>query len=475
MIENMRVVAKNVSYTFISNIVGLFISTVLVLIVPKFISVENYGLWQLYIFYSSYTSYLSLGMTDGVYLKIAGSSYGDLNKNEMKSQYRVILTFNLLILTIFGISLCIVDRYNIKNLILFFSFFSACIIVPRSLFTFILQATNRIKEYAITILLERVIYFILIILFLVLGVRSVPILICTDLIGKALSYIYTMYLCKDILHSRSVGLKATMLLTKENISIGSKLLIANLSSMLIIGVLRFSIERVWDIATFGKVSLTLSISNMLMIFINSVGIVILPVIKNYDPQKLVKTYKSLRVLLSSALYFILLVYFPANVLISYLLPNYADSVKFVALLFPMCVFEGKMAMLINTYMKALRFEAKLMVFNLYSVMLSFLLALVFAFGLKNLNMTVLSIVLSIMFKAIIAERFLSKEMKIRLDKYILLDILVTFYFIFLAWIFTNVVGFLLYLVMLVIYLIMNKKTIISSAFFFKGREIRNDK
>ena len=39
---------------------------------------------------------------------------------------------------------------------------------------------------------------------------------------------------------------------------GSKLMVANIASMLILGVLRFGIERVWGVITFGKVSLLLS-------------------------------------------------------------------------------------------------------------------------------------------------------------------------------------------------------------------------
>ena len=45
---------------------------------------------------------------------------------------------------------------------------------------------------------------------------------------------------------------------------------ANIASMLIIGVVRFGIERSWDVETFGKVSLTLSASNLMMLFINAV-------------------------------------------------------------------------------------------------------------------------------------------------------------------------------------------------------------
>lgn len=64
----------------------------------------------------------------------------------------------------------------------------------------------------------------------------------------------------------------------ENISVGIKLMFANIASMLIIGIVRFGIERAWDVATLGKVSLTLSILNMI-IFINAVGIIMFPTLR----------------------------------------------------------------------------------------------------------------------------------------------------------------------------------------------------
>lgn len=57
------------------------------------------------------------------------------------------------------------------------------------------------------------------------------------------------------------------------------------------------------------------------------------------------------------------------------LPEYTDSLMYMALLFPMCIYEGKMSLLINTYLKTLREEKAMLKVNL--IALGFALILTF--------------------------------------------------------------------------------------------------
>ena len=52
----------------------------------------------------------------------------------------------------------------------------------------------------------------------------------------------------------------------------------------------------------------------------------------------------------------LIVYYPLKIVLSAWLPKYVDSLTYMALVFPMCVFEAKIALLINSYLKTLRKE-----------------------------------------------------------------------------------------------------------------------
>ena len=144
---------------------------------------------------------------------------------------------------------------------------------------------------------------------------------------------------------------------KINISAGYKLMFANITNVLIIGIIKIGIENSWNIGVLkGKVSLVLSLSNILMIFVNSIGIIIFPILHKIKKETLGKIYQITRNLLMLILVGVLTFYFPIKYIIGIWLPQYKDSIQYLALIFPMCIYESKMGMIINPYMKRLRQE-----------------------------------------------------------------------------------------------------------------------
>lgn len=106
-----------------------------------------------------------------------------------------------------------------------------------------------------------------------------------------------------------------------------------------------------------------------MVFINSVGIVMFPILRRISTEKLELLYGSIRNVLMVPLLFLLIFYYPMKIILSWL-PQYAESLEYMALLFPMIIFESKTALLINTYLKTLRQEKKMLFINILTVAMS---------------------------------------------------------------------------------------------------------
>ncbi|MEH7500413.1 hypothetical protein V7251_23500, partial [Cytobacillus firmus] len=252
------------------------------------------------------------------------------------------------------------------------------------------QSTNRIKEYASVTMSGRIIYVLVIILLLVVGIRDYQLLIVSDLIGKLFSLSLAIYYCKDIVFRKVFSYYFSFREAVRNTKVGIKLMIANIASTLIIGVVRFGIEHSWDIETFGKVSLTMSVSGLMIVFINAIGIVIFPILRRTDNAKLSQIYITIRDFLMFILLFFMIVYFPLKGFLLFWLPNYAESLMFMALIFPMIVYEGKTVLLLNTYFKTLRKEKVMLRINLFSLFISILTTLLTTILVKDLNLAVLS-------------------------------------------------------------------------------------
>ena len=461
MKKNVISLIKDFFYSTGSNLIGAVISALIVLVVPKFIEVEQYGYWQLAVFYFGYIGFFHLGWADGAYLRYGGARYEKLDKGIFKGQF-IALTFLELFLSILISSFVIISPLDYVKKYIFIFFAAGCLFqLPGTFLRLMLQATGRIKEYSVNILVDKCSYMILLFLFIFSGARTYKILIFADILSRLLSTLHAIYVCRDIIFSREKSsIETTLNEAKENISSGSKLLFANLTSMLIIGIVRIGIEHTWDVATFGKVSLTLSISNFVMIFISAISMIIYPILRRTDSQALPKIYEVLSNIIMALIVGMLLVFFPFRFILSMWLPNYADSLVYMAILFPICLYEGKNTLLITTYLKAYRKEKILLIVNLISVIISFALTTVFTQVFASIYFTVLSIVIVLAFRCILSEILLSKYVDIKIYKSIICEFICTAIFIISASLIKkSIIGFLVYLIVYTGYLLINYKNL----------------
>ena len=244
-------------------------------------------------------------------------------------------------------------------------------------------------------------------------------------------------------------------------------MLANIASTLIIGVVRFGIQKNWDIETFGKISLTLNISNLLMTFINAVAVIMFPLLRREEESNLPKIYVILRNTLMIFLYMMLIFYYPIKLILSTWLPQYADSLRYMALLFPICIYESKMSMLINTYLKSFRKEKSMLIINTISLILSLILTISSVFILNNLTLAILSIVFLLGFRCVIGELVLTKIMNILIYKDIILETVLTAIFIISSWFINNMFCSIIYTCFYLIYVFIKRKDIKRTILLFK--------
>lgn len=448
---------KNIAYSFSANLFSLCISVFMVIVVPKFLSVHDYGLWQLFLFYFSYLGFLHFGWEDGIYLRYAGKSFDELDQRTFAGQFYgiIILQIFLAVFVIFGGQLLITDP--IKRLALTCAVCLAPFVNFTNLCNFIMQITNRIKDYAKFLFTERIVFFLGVVIFL-LGLHRNE--FCYMYYAKLFSMIILtlsgIYLCRNLLKPRFYPMRRIVWEMKKNLTVGSKLMIANIAGMLIIGIVRYGISVGWDVSTFGQVSLTLGISNFFMVFISSVSVVFFPIIKNLDKNKRVTIYRTIRASLDIVLFAALIGYYPLKCILTWWLPQYADSLIYMSVLFPICVFNSKLSLLINTYLKSMRQEVLMLKINVLSVMVSLAVTFVVVRIFHNLSLAVLSIVGIYAFQCCLAECFISHLLKMNVRKDILTDILLCGIFIASGWYIQNVWCMVIYVGAYAIFIMLNR-------------------
>ncbi len=438
--------------SFTSNLISMSISFLITLITPKFFGIKEFSYWQLYYFYVNYVGIFHFGWNDGIYLRYGGHKYGELDTKKIHSEFVVQFIVEVIIAIIINTIWGIYGNEQHKSMIVFGVSIALVLTNIRFFLIYFLQATYRIKEYSRIIITDRACFFVGVCFILWAGINSYFFLILADLLGRTISLILAMYYCKEIAFTKGFSGKGLKREIFENISVGYKLLVANFTGLLIVGIVKQGIEASWSIETFGKISLMISISNIFIAFINTIGIVAYPVLKKTSEEKLGDLFFCFNFLMTVIFLGLLLFYSPLQFILLRWLPQYNDSIKYIALLFPMFIYEGKMSLLYNTYLKVLRKEDVLMKINISVVISSGILTIITTQILKSVDLAVLSILILTMLRSLLGEVYLNYKFGAKKHIESFKEVVLTIAFVSFSWFLSGTNAVICYFLVYMIYL-----------------------
>ncbi len=403
---------KNIAYLYVAQCVQMLLSIVLSVYVPLIIGLSEFSYWQLFIFYSSYVGMLHLGLNDGIYLKYGGLNLNDVDNRGISNQLWVSMCMQLIVLLLIFILL------SLKSLPTERIFIFVCVFVyaiVNNIFNFCgstLQAINRIKVYSFTVVLDKLLVVASILLLGVLDFLHFWYLIIMFILGRTLATVILLIRNKNIFLSSFRFSKNVFKEIFCNIGVGINLMIANIVSSLIVGVGRFFIDLSFPVETFGIVSFAFTLTGFILILISQVGNAVFPILKSKPIDFHAKIFPALNELVSNLsplcfIFYPLLYWFVDNYL-----PEYMPSLKYFVILIPLCVFDVKIAMLYNTYMKILRQERTLLYINLFSFVLSVIFSFVCIILFHNLFLWMGCLVLTEVIKSLLLNHYLCKKLNI---------------------------------------------------------------
>lgn len=433
----------NLFCAFGAQTISLFLSIITALILPKILGVEEFAYWQLFIFYSGYVGVLSLGIGDGIYLKFGGSDYKYLPVIEVRSVYNSLLIF-LFAISIFSlIATDIVSISSERKTIIVLTIIYAVIYNLATCLGFLRQATNDTYVYSFSVILDRVVFLILLIILLVKKVVVfLPYIICY-LIGKLISLLYCLYKNKDILLVKGAKFKESIGCTIQIMKIGIPLMASNMIGSLMLGVGRFIIDAKWGITAFGVVSFSMSLCNFFLLFISQTSMVLFPTLRSIDEERISSYFKFTSYALGIVLPVAYVLYLPLEYSLNIWLPQYGSSLRYMIIFLPLIIFDGKMNMIYSTLLKVYRKEKLLLGINCVSVMLSVFLSSISAYFFNSFNMVIISIVITVVFRSLYAEMYVSRIVECRLFSFSLGEILISALSVITLWCCSKTIGFIL--------------------------------
>lgn len=405
---DQRILKKNMAFAFLAQGVALVLSLLMALVLPKILNVTEYGYWQLFLFYASYAGLFHFGLNDGVYLRFGGHRYESLDHALLGTELKIWTLFQALlaaVISLIGI-FCLQDSNRIFVLI------AAAILMVlfnSSYFLgYIFQAVNRTRIFSLADMINKSAFILCLLALILWGVDRFQVFICFYLLCIMGSVVFYLYWGRHILFSTFLGWRQGLKEIFKNVAVGINLLLANLAGILILGIGRIIIDSLWGIESFGKVSFSLTLTNFFLVFIAQVSMVLFPALRQIDIAAQKRYYGEINAILSISLPLILVFYIPIKTALLQWLPQYAVSLDYLAILLPLCLFDGKMQLLCTTYFKVLRKEKALLYVNLAACFLSLLLSVIGGYLLKSVDAIVFAMLIGVVGRYVLSAGYLSR-------------------------------------------------------------------
>lgn len=382
---------KNLSFNVIAQFSYLVLQFTILMIVPKVVTVSQYGLFQTFMFYLSYVVILQFGWSEGMYVNGGGLRFAELDRETYIGQIKAFLGFEFAISAfVFLISL-ILTKGDMRFVFLMLAI-SIFLRNFNGLGSVIFTMTNRVAAFSFVIIIQSFFNTVVLLVLICLHQLNFRTLIFATMASILLSSAFNFFKLRPLTNMYH-HVPVPWLEIKKNISLGMPLLFANLASLLIIGTIRFFIQQRWDLETFAKISLPLSLSNIVMVFVTAISVTIFPILKRLTQRDIVQKYSDLRSGVTFLFLVILAGYFPLKTVISIWIPQYSDSTWYMAILFPVVFYQANFEIFIATFMRVFLMGKTLFWINLFSVGLGAILGFTSAYIFHSLTLAVVSIVI----------------------------------------------------------------------------------
>lgn len=427
-----RELRKNFLYAFIAQLVSLVVSCSSNLILPKFMSTVDFSYWQLFMFYILYIPCLALGLNDGVYLRYGGMRRDNLDYDSIKSQYIFGLCYQLVLAIVVGSVLINFSESSGRKIVMYFVLVYYIIYTAHNFLSYIFQAVNDTNIWSKSIIMHRVFFLSAQIVLLGLGIYNVFYFIPSFIFALLIALVYLVYKIHYYFKNAKVDLVLGVKESMISIRVGISLMIANVCSTLILGIGRLVIDNRWGLLTFGKVSFSLTLINFALTFISQVGLVLFPALRRVDIDNLKLYYQRITMGLFYLLPLMYTLYLPLKYILMLWLPKYSQSIDYLSIILPICFFDSKMNLIGNTFLKVLNKQFILLKINISTILICGMWGFISAYIYNNLNWVILGMVVSIIFRSIVTDYILEKELGLKMLTLDMLDIVLATIFIISA-------------------------------------------
>lgn len=403
----------NMAKVVFSNFALLGAGVVTSFLLPKFLSMEGYGLYKIFNLYSTYIIILQFGIIEWLYIKYGGKKLEDVDRSVFSRSFKTlfntqfVISLVLVLASIFfakGDSrfIAVALSVNILNLNL------------TNIYQYLSQAVQRFTELSTRNVSKAILTVVCVIAVFIASKYNSAFADYKIYIGITIGinfvlllwYIFTYR--KLFIRTKAASVKETIAMVKD----GFPLCLANIISTLILSIDRQVVSMFFTATDYAIYSFANSLLTLISTVVSSVSLVVFSMFKKQEREKLLANYpiniKRVSILIAGAA----TVYFPLCWFVRGFLPDYIDSLNILRIVIPGLVFSGPVTVVMHNYYKTLDCNAKFFRISVIMLGVSFVsgVAAKFIFGTMA-SISWVSVTLMLIWY-ILVERYLKKQFNI---------------------------------------------------------------
>ncbi len=441
-------------FTLLAQIVVLVLGVLKSVILPKVLSIPDYGYWQVYVLYSTYVGVFSLGFNDGVYLLYGKYQYEELPFAKLRSATRFYIGM-LVVFTILGYVLSMYIGEEKRGFALFATSIDVVILGINGLLIYVLQITNQMKAYSLYSVLDKFFMLFAVIAISLGATRNFRMIIIADVVSKGIVTVGLLVKCKEFVIGKCSNLREGWEEFTSDIKIGINLMIANLMGMFVTGIGRFIVDTLGDISQYAYYSFGITITNLVLVFITAVSLVLYPALKRLPEKDYGNYFEKINFSVGFFNNLALFAYFPSVIFIQKFLPQYEPILAYLHFLFGVVILQSKMQLINTTFYKVLREEKALLKANLSCVFFFTIMSLLFYSIVTEVWTIAVCTFIAMLYRCYSSEIFLRKGLKLTITKDVWFEMLYIILFVIITTMLNLAYAFVVYIFLFIFYVVSN--------------------
>lgn len=365
-------VLKNLSMVVSSNVIILILGVIISFILPIFLTVENYGYWQLYNYYLGFVGLFMFGFSDGMNLRYAGRSISKLNIT-LFQKFLKYTSLHSLMISIIGILFLVCIPSGHYRMIYLSIVINIFLFNVNGFFIHLHQMTLRFKEYSIANAMERVLFVLFILPMFYFKTEDITYYISINIICRMCAIIYNVFSLRQLFFTKKTRVFSLKYEILENFKSGFPLTLASICSMLMTTMARFIVGQLMSIKMYGIFSFGSATINLVIQVILAMSSVFYPTLKTMNFEKNKKVYPILHDALIVFCGLSLLTYYGIYFIIVAFFNKYISVLDYLYLLFPTILFQSINSLIISNFSRILRLERTYFFSNFIFLIINFIL------------------------------------------------------------------------------------------------------